>query len=234
MDKMNFLLIKASTSKSGVGNDLIEKVNKIIEGKGNFRNEITIFDLSYESLSGYHSNLNDFFVENSSRISKFEKLLMKSDGIVLVCPVYLGHIPGKFKVVLDSFSYRAHEFPLLGKKVIIFTYCMSNGAKELAIYFSKVFSNLGVEVISVQSYYISDDDFDKKIQMLQKNLLQMLSDFKKNIYRVRSNQEELFRYYRSVVEEEIKLGVTSSKHTRWSTLLEYNSLTEYIEKKLLN
>lgn len=230
----DIFLIKASPSKKGIGSEIMEIVEDVLESS-NFKTTVTIYNQSDEEISTkYQISLEDFFHRDSRKITDFEKNIMKSDAIILVCPVYFRHMPGEFKMTLDSFSYRSHEFPLLGKKVIIITYCTSNGADELSNYFKMVFSSLGAEIISIQSYYTAFGQLEEEVAILQNNIIAMLNYIENNVYRVTNNQEKLFQYYKSIVQEELKNGIITNKQERWNELLDYNNLTEYIEKNLLN
>lgn len=232
--KTNVFIIKASPSKDGVGTYIMNKTVEMLNNSG-YSTNIIVYNQSneYDNLKYKQNTLNDFLYENTKDQTLFEKNIIGSDAIILICPVYFRHMPGEFKLTLDSFSYRSHEFPLIGKRAVLFTYCASNGAYELTDYFKMIFSSLGADIISTQSYYISNGILEEELFMLKQNISIMLEQIEKNIYRLTTNQEKLFQYYKDIVNDELKKGVVTSKHKRWKELLGYESLHAYVEKNLL-
>ena len=232
--KTSIFIIKASPSKEGVGDYIMKKIVETLDDSS-YGTNVIVYDQSYEyeNLKYKQNSLHHFLYENTKEQTLFEKNIMGSEAIILICPVYFRHMPGEFKLTLDSFSYRSHEFPLIGKRVVLFTYCASNGAYELTDYFKMIFSSLGADIISTQSYYISNGILQEELSRLKQNISKMLDQIEKNIYRVTSKQEKLFQYYKDIVNDELQKGVVTSKHKRWKELLNYESLCVYIEKNLL-
>lgn len=232
---MKIFIVKASPSKDGLGSFLMKEVVSTLSNS-DVNADITVYDQATEGLNlKYNQNtMEKFFHSDSENQTIFEKNIMESEAIVLICPVYFRHVPGEFKIILDSFSYRSHEFPLIGKKVVLFTYCASNGAKELNEYFQMILSSLGADVVSNQSYYMSFDILEDKLAKLKENISIMLDQIDRKIYRLTSKQEELFQYYKDIVCDELQGGIVTSKQKRWKELLKYESLSDYIEKNLLD
>lgn len=232
---MKIFIVKASPSKDGLGSFLMKEVVSTISNL-DVNADIMVYDQATEdpNLKYNQNTLEKFFHSDSGDQTIFEKNIMESEAIILICPVYFRHVPGEFKITLDSFSYRSHEFPLIGKKVVLFTYCASNGAKELNEYFQITLSSLGADVVSNQSYYMSFDILEDKLAKLKENISIMLDQIDKKIYRLTSKQERLFQYYKDIVYDELQRGIVTSKQKRWKELLKYESLSDYIEKNLLD
>lgn len=232
---MKIFIVKASPSKDGLGSFLMKEVVSTLSNL-DVNADIMVYDQATEdpNLKYNQNTLEKFFHSDSGDQTIFEKNIMESEAIILICPVYFRHVPGEFKITLDSFSYRSHEFPLIGKKVVLFTYCASNGAKELNEYFQITLSSLGADVVSNQSYYMSFDILEDKLAKLKENTSIMLDQIDKKIYRLTSKQERLFQYYKDIVYDELQRGIVTSKQKRWKELLKYESLSDYIEKNLLD
>ncbi|HGI2018211.1 NAD(P)H-dependent oxidoreductase [Streptococcus gallolyticus subsp. gallolyticus] len=232
---MKIFIVKASPSKDGLGSFLMKEVVSTLSNL-DVNADIMVYDQATEdpNLKYNQNTLEKFFHSDSGDQTIFEKNIMESEAIILICPVYFRHVPGEFKITLDSFSYRSHEFPLIGKKVVLFTYCASNGAKELNEYFQITLSSLGADVVSNQSYYMSFDILEDKLAKLKENISIMLDQIDKKIYRLTSKQERLFQYYKDIVYDELQRGIVTSKQKRWKELLKYESLSDYIEKNLLD
>lgn len=232
---MKIFIVKASPSKDGLGSFLMKEVVSTLSNL-DVNADIMVYDQATEdpNLKYNQNTLEKFFHSDSGDQTIFEKNIMESEAIILICPVYFRHVPGEFKITLDSFSYRSHEFPLIGKKVVLFTYCASNGAKELNEYFQITLSSLGADVVSNQSYYMSFDILEDKLAKLKENISIMLDQIDKKIYRLTSKQERLFQYYKDIVYDELQRGIVTSKQKRWKELLKHESLSDYIEKNLLD
>lgn len=232
--KIKVFLIKGSPSFEGVGKTIYNYVEEFLSKKSE---DITVdlYDQALENNNDIYRNANigQFLSSDNTSITPFEKSIVSSEGIIVICPVYLRQVPGLFKQTLDSFSYRAHEFPLLGKKIVLFTYGTSNGADDLCEYLKMIFSSMGAEIVVSQSCFLINDTLEEEIVSLTNNISKMLTKIVNNQYIVTKRQEDLFQYYKNIVLHEIKHGITTSKQKRWEELIPYKSLVEYIEEKKL-
>ncbi|MEX2804388.1 NAD(P)H-dependent oxidoreductase [Streptococcus sp. H31] len=227
---MKLLLIKASPNDSGIGWQIKEELKKFIsEQFPDF--QLSIFDQAKENDSPVyrHNSLKQFVKADNREITLFERLITENDGIILFSPVYIRHTPGEFKLTLDSFAYRLHEFPLVGKKIIILTYAMSTGADDLAHYFRNTFMAAGAEVIAAQPIILVPGTLEGQLEIFEEQIKKMIYKIKNNIYTVTKSQEKLFQYYKGVVRDEISQGVITNKQKKWESLLPYKSLCAYLE-----
>ena len=227
--QIKLFLIKASPSSDGVGQVILTEIKNYVSQE--FDCKVEVFDQANENnkLSYWRSSVSQFIEADQNDETVFEKNIMESDGIVIFSPVYLRQMPGEFKQTLDSFSYRMHEFPLIGKKMIIFTYCMSNGADDLTDYMKTIFTSAGAEITARQMCFQAYHPIDESIKELKDNIKSMYMRIENNLYSVTKTQEQLFQYYKNIVKEEIENGVVSNKQKRWFELMEYDSLCNYLE-----
>lgn len=114
--------------------------------------------------------------------------------------------------------------------MIIFTYCMSNGADDLANYMRTIFTSAGAEIIAQQMCFIANHPIDVNIKELKRNIKLMCTRIDNNLYAITEKQEQLFQYYKSIVEEELTNGIVSNKQKRWLELIAYDSLCDYLKK----
>lgn len=229
--EVNLFLVKASPSVDGVGAMIMDELKTFLV-EYQTPSKVMIYDQTFENVNPVYkrANLNQFNESGTVDITPFEKDISDSDGIIIICPVYLHQVPGTFKNTLDSFSYRAHEFPLLGKKVVIFAYGISNGSDDLAKYLQMIFTSMGAEIVTVQSCFLVNGKLDEDVAILKENIGRMMERVVNNQYAVTRKQEQLFQYYKNIVLEELKEGVVSSKQKRWKELLLYEDLVSYLEK----
>lgn len=224
---IKLLLVKASPSSDGYGSRILKNLEEFIMEKMDC--ELVIYDQEKESIEFGKSNIQQFVEAGKKDETRFEKMIMESDGIIIFSPVYLRQMPGEFKITLDRFSYRMHEFPLIGKKVITFAYCNSNGADDLVKYFNTIFTSAGAEIISSEEYYQALECYDDRMLQLKNDIQIMYARIEKNLFNVTQKQEQLFQYYKAITMHEKEKGIKTNRQKRWSVLNEYESLCDYIE-----
>ena len=81
---------------------------------------------------------------------------------------------------------------------------------------------------------MSFDILEDKLAKLKESISIMLDQIDRKIYRLTSKQEKLFQCYKDIVCDELQRGIVTSKQKRWKELLKYESLSDYIEKNLLD
>lgn len=233
--KTRLFLIKGSPSFEGVGATIYNYMKKFLS-KNSEDIIVDFYDQALENNNDVYrkANIDQFLSSDNESITPFEKNIINSEGIIVICPVYLRQVPGLFKQTLDSFSYRAHEFPLLGKKIVLFTYGTSNGADDLCKYLGMIFTSMGAEIVVSQSCFLIDGTLNEEIASFTNHISKMLTKIANNQYTVTKRQEDLFQFFKNIVLQEIKSGITTNKQKRWKELLPYNSLVEYLEEVKLD
>lgn len=229
--QIKLLLIKASPSNDGYGSKILTDLIKFI--KDELDCKLMIFDQEKEVMEFGKSYIQQFMEAEKIDETAFEKLLLKSDGIILFSPVFLRQMPGEFKLTLDRFSYRMHEFPLIGKKLITFSYCNSNGADDLSKYFKSIFTSAGAEIVCSEEYYQAIEDYEEKVTQLKNDIMVMYTKIENNLFNITQTQEDLFQYYKNIVKYEKENNLKTNKQKRWLLLSQYDSLCEYVESTFI-
>lgn len=224
---IKLLLVKTSPSNDGYGSRILADLEEFITE--NLDCELVIYDQEKENIEFGKSNIQQFVEAGKKDETSFEKMIMESDGIIIFSPVYLRQMPGEFKITLDRFSYRMHEFPLIGKKMITFVYCNSNGADDLTKYFNTIFASAGAEITGSEEYYQALEFYDNKMSRLKDDIQIMYVRIEKNLFNVTQKQEQLFQYYKTIIINEKEKGIKTNRQKRWAVLNEYESLCDYIE-----
>lgn len=237
MNKILFIL--GSPRKKGTGYYLAKELknqiyNHIGKEKETIIDEFYLSDTSYE----YCRGCMNCFINGECELSKidsydFDKRLEQYQGIVIFVPTYIHQMPGKLKNCFDRMAFRFHEFPLIGKKVVIITYTASNGGDTLVDYTKGMFTMLGAEVVDSILVYEIEESFDLAINRMVVSVVEMIKRIKNNTFQIRSSQEKSFKYLKSVVQTEKEEKIATFKQKRWSEMMGYNSLKEYVEEKFI-
>ena len=227
---MKVLLVNANPFEGGFSGRTSEHLIEYLKKKGC---EPVIFNQYEQEVEYGKSSIRQFSESDSSDETEYERKLLMCDGIIVMCPVYLRQVPGEFKITLDRFSYRMHEFPLVGKRLITVAYGNSNGAEDLNYYLRTIFTAAGAEAVASEIYYKVNGDESAVITNLEKDIDYMLECYEKKFFQITKRQEELFRFYKAVVKAEKEAGVQSSKQKGWEKLIQYDSLSDYVQNELI-
>lgn len=91
--------------------------------------------------------------KDAEYIGRIDKSLLEAELIVMTSPAYVFHVTGAMKAFLDHFAYRwlphrpAPE--MFGKRAVIITQCLGNGAKSAAKDIKHSLSWWGISKIGV-------------------------------------------------------------------------------------
>ncbi|MBQ2800416.1 MAG: flavodoxin family protein [Lachnospiraceae bacterium] len=226
--KINLLIVKASPNSDGCGNKIMLELERFVKKELNCK--VSIFDQQKESLR--RNEKYQMICDGKKMESKFEKKLMACDGIILLSPVYLKQAPGEFKITLDQFAYRMNEFPLIGKKMVSFVYCDTNGAKELNQYYKNIFSSAGVEFVGTCDYYRAFQSLDENMSIFKEDIQTMYRYIRNDVFHISDGQERLFQIYKEVIQKEQEKGIEVHRHKRWNLLNQYDSLYDYVKSTM--
>lgn len=97
-----------------------------------------------------------------------------------------------------------------------------------------IFTSMGAEIVVSQSCFLIDGTLNEEIASFTNHISKMLTKIANNQYTVTKRQEDLFQFFKNIVLQEIKSGITTNKQKRWKELLPYNSLVEYLEEVKLD
>lgn len=228
---MKCLAVLGSPFDNGTGNSILKNVKDILE-KDNIDIEwdrLNIGNTNYKLCKGCEScfKTGECPLTKSDGYDFFERM-DKSSAILMVVPSYIHQMPAVLKNAFDRMSHKMHEFPLLGKKVVLVSYSMSNGETELCDYIRGIFGTLGTEVVGAYTFNRSRDDRKQLIQNIVSDMKKVKDKVDEHKYVITSSQEQLYKYIRNVVEMEIEANVTSYKQKRWKDLMRYDSLVDYL------
>lgn len=129
--------------------------------------------------------------KDADKIQIIEKSLLEADLIVMTSPVYVFHATGAMKALLDHFAYRwlpHRPIPeMFGKRAVIITQCLGQGAKTTAKDMKHSLSWWGISKIGVFKGALMSNMFwekipEKKKNQLTKNILKLAEKFGKIDY----------------------------------------------------
>lgn len=105
--------------------------------------------------------------KDAEYVQKIEKALFEADLLVFTSPVYVSHVTGAMKSMLDHFGYRwmphrpAKE--MFGKRAVIITQSLGSGEKSAAKDIKDSLSWWGISDIRVCSFKLMSDIHWEKI-----------------------------------------------------------------------
>lgn len=236
---IKLLFVIGSPRKTGIGYQFAKQLKQHIyqqadDSQSIIIDEAHLSDMNYKDCVG----CTQCFISGECKLSKvdnydFDKRLENYHGIVIFIPTYIHQMPGKLKNCFDRMAYRFHEFPLLGKKAVIITYTASNGAEELAHYAKGMFTILGAEVVDSHIVYELNESFETAAEKIYCSVLDMINRINNNNYQITELQEKEFACLKDIIHTELEQKLNTYKQKRWSELMKYNSLKEYISSKYI-
>ena len=129
--------------------------------------------------------------KDHSYIQTIEKSLSEADVIVLTSPVYVLHVTGAMKTLLDHLAYRwmPHRpaAEMFGKRAVIITQCAGAGAKSTAKDIKHSLSWWGISKIGIVTGALRDEVVWEKLperrrKKLSKKILKLSVKFSKINY----------------------------------------------------
>lgn len=230
-EEMKCLAVLGSPNATGFGGQMI----KTIENQVNTTDISISFDIFNVGEKEYRmcKGCTQCFISGKCTLTEsdgydFYDKLIEYDALMFVVPSYIHQMPAILKNCFDRMASKMHEFPLLGKKVMVITYSMSNGEEELRAYIAGVMTSLGAEVVGAYTFNRCRDDKNRLLSDVMEGLEKMKYKIENHKFAVTKSQEQLYRYIRKIVSMEIENNVVSYKQKRWKKLMEYNSLVEYL------
>lgn len=93
-------------------------------------------------------------------IEVIKQSISESDLIVMISPVYVHHIPGSMKTMIDRLAYLAHLMPFIGKAGVVISVSSTNGNEFVTAYLEKVMEYWGMTIIEKLDIMHDTMDFD--------------------------------------------------------------------------
>ncbi len=228
---MKFVIFNASPTKKGVGAQMSQLAKRIVKKQ---HAGVTIAHYNLSEVELFHCKgvascfKNGYCPLQRKDQFEIESIFKDADAIVLFSPVYAHQVPGIFKTFLDRISYLMHDMPLIGKKVILTAYSVSNGAHDLAKYLQELVESMGGENCGTFYFHTAMDDSSLFEKSLGTAICHMMEKIEQRKYRVTKNQDQLFQHIKSIVAQEKAIDITTYKHKRWNKLAEYTDLMKYL------
>lgn len=123
--------------------------------------------------------------------------IISSDVIIISSPVFLHHVPGSLKNLIDRISYWTHIFELLNKRVILCAATATTGCDYVLAYLKKAFSAMGAYIVEEIKADIHTNEED--LCKISENVIEKLqhSYLEKSI-NVSFYQEQLFQSLKEI------------------------------------
>ena len=226
------LAVLGSPNPNGYGKLLIEKVKKELKER-NVELELDILNVSekeYKLCKG----CSQCFINGNCNLTKednydFYNTLMNYKGIIFFVPSYIHQMPAILKNCFDRMASKMHEFPFLGKKIIVVAYSLSNGEQDLKMYVAGVLGSLGSEIVDAIEFNQCRDNEEALKNRIADGVIVMKEKIEGKRFAVTKTQEQLFTYIKQIVNMEKANQVNSHKQIRWNELIGYNSLADYLK-----
>lgn len=160
--------------------------------------------------------------------AKFVKeVILKSDILIIISPVYSHNVSGDIKNFIDRISYWAHIFRLAGKPIILIASAESNGTSFVLDYLNKVFTAMGGVIIKQSSFLTTNNiNFQSTIQDIKEGASTILS--KRFLFTPNESQERLFQILKKTIGA---YPPNHSEHQYWEkeNLLYFSTLKDYFK-----
>lgn len=134
---MKILSINGSPNKKGNTQNIVKAILRGASKNGHKYREIHLYDLNINDCLGCKDANQIHLAKDCVHDDDFKNILMpeirNSDLIILSSPIYIGHITGKLKTMLDRwYSFILKDFKirdLVGKKFIVVTTSAARSAE---------------------------------------------------------------------------------------------------------
>lgn len=187
------LLIVGSNNKNSFLNRLVYDITNNLKNK-NICNIIFLSDMNIKYCIGCRNCFSNgvCILDKKDDISKIDNMIMESDVIIILSPVYFDNVPGKLKSLIDRFSYRAHLLRYSGKLGYTIVTTFNSGTDIVDEYLKKFVLNIGIRHIHSFKYVEKKLNYNEFINDVNSTILETV-DIKLNYsYEL----EQLFKIYK--------------------------------------
>ena len=221
MKKLKITILNGSLRKDGVTMNKISKIINLINlylEKNDIDLDVHQIDLSKKNILDCQGCEFCFFNGKCAiddNMVYIQKELKWADIIIVGSPVYLNHITGSLKKVLDRISYWAHIMPLLGKRGIVVVTASQSGLSETKNYLIDIFSHFGLSIdfsLEYNRFFNKNSMTDRELEdEIKKSLKLTLYSRNKLSYKV----NEIFRFYRTYFIDNKELLYENFEYNYW-------------------
>ncbi|MFA9375864.1 MAG: flavodoxin family protein [Lachnotalea sp.] len=155
--------------------------------------------------------------------------LLEADLIIVSSPVYIHHISGFMKNLLDRISYWTHTFHLIGKRIVVCTSTSNSGSEYVISYLKKIMSALGG--ITLGEIIVDDmtasEEIEEKCNSINNIILESFDDF--SYLNTSAFQHTSYKSLRMNLIEE-----AGYEHDYWmdNNMFDFFTFNEYLLYKL--
>ncbi|MTI49763.1 flavodoxin family protein [Sporosalibacterium faouarense] len=229
-------------SKRGFESKTLKSVNQLLRNLSENNNDIPLDTVLYSAdnidMRKCTGCCNCFFngfcpLDEKDDMKKIKNDMLSSDLIIIASPVYLHHVSGNTKTLIDRLSHWAHIFKLIGKLGVTVSVSSTNGNEHVDFYLQKVLSMFGIIVIDSLSLpldLLNQQEIDKKIKDSSDKISQSISN--RTLIRPTQKQEFLFRSLKDMYSSPT-LDNAESNYWASKDYFESESFAELFQKHFL-
>lgn len=149
------------------------------------------------------SNFEDLHTDNiHNDLREIKNLMLTSGIIVIASPVYLHHLSGSTKILLDQISNWTHTMDLVGKLGVIVSCASSTGNQDVNNYLTKIMEYMGVAIVQQVSIVTSQYEglqLDSMMHEQAESVVDTISACLRYGIDVSERQETVFKTYKHMV-----------------------------------
>jgi len=182
----NVLIINSSFRKKNTYK-LLTEIEQLLKNSDINVEIINLFDYKIDSCIGCRNCITDgecFFKDDMTQL--MDKMI-KSDGLILSSPIYVGNVSGKFKTMVDRTCKWYHRPELAGKPILFVATTEATGIKATKKCFETIAMELGAQkagFIARSSRNIELTVQNKELSLFLKLLIDGTIYYKPSIYEI--------------------------------------------------
>ncbi|MBS6611101.1 MAG: flavodoxin family protein [Peptoniphilus harei] len=187
------LFIVGSNNKNSFLNRLAYDVVNNLKGR-NICNIIFLSEMDIKYCVGCRNCFSDgvCILDKKDDISEIDNMIIQSDVIILLSPVYFDNVPGKLKSLIDRFSYRAHLLRYSGKLGYTIVTTFNSGEDIVDEYLKKFVFNIGIRHIHSFKYVERELNYNEFINNVNSTILKTIDKKLNYSYEL----EQIFKIYK--------------------------------------
>jgi multimeric flavodoxin WrbA len=182
----NILIINSSYRKKNTYNVLMQ-IEQLLKKNDTNIEIINLFDYKIENCIGCKKCITDGECCFKDDMINLMIKMVKSDGLILSSPIYVGTVSGKFKTMVDRTCMWYHRPELAGKPILFVATTEATGIKDTKKCFETIAMEWGVQkagFIARSSRNINSSVKDKELIQFLKLLNEGKSSYKPSIYEI--------------------------------------------------
>ena len=182
----NILIINSSYRKKNTYNVLMQ-IEQLLKKSDTNIEIINLFDYKIENCIGCKKCITDGECCFKDDMINLMNKMVKSDGLILSSPIYVGTVSGKFKTMVDRTCMWYHRPEIAGKPILFVATTEATGIKDTKKCFETIAMEWGVQkagFIARSSRNINSSVQDKELLQFLKLLNDGKSSYKPSIYEI--------------------------------------------------